>query len=331
MIEGNTVMGNDIFVSIVIPVFNVEKYVGECLESVISQTYRNIEIVVVNDGSTDNSLQVCKEYSDSRIIIINKENGGLSDARNKGVEASKGDYIVFIDSDDVIHEELVEELVRDLKEYDCDASGCDMVSFSDAKEIPWDNDVRNVQVWNANELMSNLVGSYTSQLTTAPFKLYKREVVATNPFPAGRIHEDEFTAYRILSCCKRYAYSSKRLYGYRTRCDSIMATYNLKAEQDRIDAKYEIFDFYSKNIVDERARSRAYFLMLRNMELSYFEIFNVDRNISYLKELENKFKIMYMRGKNFQKHLNHYEKLMINLFYYFRPGYILIEKIKRKL
>ena len=109
-------------VSVVIPVYNVEKYLIRCLESVILQTYRNLEIVLVDDGSTDNSGKICDEYAerDSRIKVIHKENGGLSDARNVGIKSASADYIVFIDSDDYVKNVYVQSLVEIALRYDVD-------------------------------------------------------------------------------------------------------------------------------------------------------------------------------------------------------------------
>lgn len=322
-------MGINALVSIIIPVYNVEKYVEECLDSVINQTYKNIEIVVVNDGSTDNSLQLCKKYTDPRIIIIDKSNGGLSDARNEGVKASTGEYIIFIDSDDVVHSDLVEELICNLLKYECDISGCDKVAFIDGTELKWCDDESGIQIWDSNEIMKNLVGNYTDQLTLAPYKLYRRNVIIENPFPVGKLHEDEFTAYKILYSCQSFAYSKKKLYGYRLRSSSIMTTFKLEAEKDAIDAKQEIYNFYCENIDDLRAVSRAYFLLMRTIELSYFKVVDCKGNKEYLNELINKFKTLHPIKSKYKRQLNIYEKIMLDLFFYSRPVYILIENIKR--
>lgn len=324
-------MKNDSRVSIIIPVYNVEEYLKACLDSVIGQTYKNIEIIIVNDGSTDNSLEICKTYLDSRITIIDKENGGLSDARNKGVAASIGEYILFVDSDDIVHPNLVEELINILFEYECDISGCDKTEFLDEHTLKWHDNDCEIQIWNSDEIMRNLVGNYTDQLTMAQYKLYKRNLVVENPFPVGKIHEDEFTAYKILNGCNLFAYSKKKLYGYRKRNNSIMRSFNLNAEKDLVNAKQQIYRFYCDNIKDDRAKSRAYFLMLRNIELSYYKIIDSKVKTEFLDELVDVFKKAYVLESENKRELNVYEKLILAVFFYFRSGYILMEKIKRKI
>ena len=160
-------MDNSILVSVIIPVYNVEKYLKECLESVLAQTYRNLEIIVVNDGSTDNSSQICHEFKDPRLILIDKKNGGLSDARNKGVEVSNGKYIIFVDSDDVIHPQLVEELLGNLLTYEGDISGCSFLKFEDNNPIQWDFTDYPKHQWTTEDVMRELVGTYSNELTIA--------------------------------------------------------------------------------------------------------------------------------------------------------------------
>ena len=118
-------------VSVIVPVYNVQDYIEECLLSIMNQSYKEIEIVAVNDGSTDDSLLVLEKMHarDSRIIILNKENGGLSDARNYGIKHSTGDYYLFVDSDDVIHENMVEELLESLMKENADIAVSDMEYF----------------------------------------------------------------------------------------------------------------------------------------------------------------------------------------------------------
>ncbi len=127
---------NDL-VSVIIPIYKVEPYIRECLDSVINQTYRNLEIILVDDGSPDGCPKICDEYAenDSRIKVVHKENGGLSDARNKGLDVASGEYITFVDSDDVVHKAYVEFLYDNLKKTNSDVSVCQSVSFRDLQKI----------------------------------------------------------------------------------------------------------------------------------------------------------------------------------------------------
>lgn len=322
-------MNSSTLVSVIIPVYNVEKYVRDCLESVINQTYRNLEIIIVNDGSTDRSPQICHEFKDPRIIFIDKENGGLSDARNKGVEASSGEYITFVDSDDVIHPQLIEELLQNLLKYEGDISGCGFVRYDDKKPIEWENSNNVIKKWTSNEAMNELVGGFSNDLTVAWCKLYPREILMKFPFPYGKIHEDEFVSYKIISSIKVYIYSSKKLYGYRQRSNSIMSMYNLSAEKDRIEAKRLIFEYYLKNIKNQRSLARSFFLLMRNIELSYYKICNVNKNEDYLKELIVQYEDLYSNNLNLMKMLNYYERWMLKLFYKSKRIFRYVEAIKR--
>ena len=123
-------------ISVIVPVYNVEKYLEKCIDSIINQTYQNLEIILVDDGSTDGSGKICDEYSrkDNRIKVIHKENGGLSDARNIGIKNANGGLIGFIDSDDYITENMFEVLQKDLRKYNADISSCDIQNVNEAGE-----------------------------------------------------------------------------------------------------------------------------------------------------------------------------------------------------
>ena len=122
----NFVKNNEILVSIIVPVYNAKKYLSNTLESILKQSYKNLEIILVNDGSTDNSKEICEHYAkiDSRIILLNKINGGVSSARNYGLEVAKGDYVSFIDSDDYLTVDMIETLVKDVQNTDVEIAVC---------------------------------------------------------------------------------------------------------------------------------------------------------------------------------------------------------------
>ena len=124
-------------ITVIVPVYNVEHYLDKCLDSVIKQTYKNIEIIVVNDGSTDNSGEICQEYAqkDNRIVYIEKENGGLSDARNAGLDQMTGSYVTFVDSDDWIEQDYVETLYQKITEYQADIAIGNYYSFDEERSV----------------------------------------------------------------------------------------------------------------------------------------------------------------------------------------------------
>ena len=159
-------------VSVIIPVYNVYDYLDKCLNSIINQTYKSLEIIIVNDGSTDNSKDIIEKYSkiDKRITVINTKNNGLSVARNKGIDASHGDYLSFVDSDDYVDNDFIEYLVKLLEEYNSDISVC---SF-------YQNDSNNkkeeIIVYNKIEAMKECI-AYNNMYSSAWNKLYKKEIL----------------------------------------------------------------------------------------------------------------------------------------------------------
>lgn len=200
-------------VSIVVPVYNTVRYLDECFNSLLRQTYENIEIIVIDDGSTDGSLKVCKEYEmkNSNIIVIHKENGGLSDARNWGMKYCTGRYITFIDSDDSLDENTIMILVKMIEKYNADISLCLR------KEHLLIND--EVHVMNGSKMLMHILNNSCFEVWG---KLYKKELLSDCTFPLNVIHEDLYVIPKIFFNCKKCVIIHKGLYIYRIRDDSIM-------------------------------------------------------------------------------------------------------------
>ena len=189
-------------ISVIIPVYNVEKYIKRCLDSVIKQTYSKLEIILVDDGSTDNSGEICDEYAkkDERVIVIHKTNGGLSDARNKGIEKAKGKYIGFVDSDDWISENMYEALYNNAVKYGADISCCDFIRTRDDNEKidrkKFDN---KINIYNLDEYMKIFFKIGTQQCVYYAWnKLYKREIIQNDLYPKGLTSEDVQGTFKTL-------------------------------------------------------------------------------------------------------------------------------------
>ncbi len=220
----------DELISVIIPVYNVEKYINKCVDSVISQTYKNIEIILVDDGSTDNSSIICDEYKeiDDRIIVVHKKNGGLSDARNVGIENSKGQYICFIDSDDYIASNFIYELYQTLKITNSDISICKYIEVYEGQvNIPIKNK-RRIKIYDGNKKIENLYNNNDVVTVVAWNKLYKKYIFENLRYPVGMLHEDEFIIFDILNIAKRVSYTSLPCYYYLKRGDSITGKYKIK-------------------------------------------------------------------------------------------------------
>lgn len=218
-------------VSVIIPVYNVEKYLRKCLDSVINQTYKDLEIICINDGSTDNSLQILEKYSekDERIKIINRQNGGLSAARNSGLDIAVGKYVYFVDSDDWIEPNTINELVNIIESYNVD------VVIHEANNILNDSSFigtnLDAQAWFDSYTKNNGIYDVPKEINRdiCPVtwnKLYKVDIINKYycRFPEGLVNEDELFLWTYMIHCKNFYYLNKKLYNYLRRSDSIMGT-----------------------------------------------------------------------------------------------------------
>lgn len=255
-------------VSIVVPIYNVEQYLEKCVESICRQTYENLEIILVNDGSPDQCGQMCEEYAkkDNRIKVIHKKNGGLSDARNSGVKLATGKYLLFVDSDDYIAKDLVEKTVTVAEK-----NNCDMVLYDYYYVEPDNVEIRSTIV-PANKVIS-LEQEHTLLLaaTSACAKLFNREfyVKANCPFPQGIYFEDLATTSIFFMRAKRVFYLKEPLYYYINRENSIMTGKNFeKSSHDKLVALEHILSAYKKEGKYEEYRQELEYLVFAN---EYFE------------------------------------------------------------
>ena len=211
-------MSSEPLVSLIIPVYNVEAYLRECLDSVINQTYFNLEIIIVNDGSTDGSLNIIEEYSlkDERIRVITQKNGGLSSARNTGLDAANGLYVGFIDSDDVVHSSFVKCLTDAISEQNVNIVVCDFCSEHKSLAKADDGTV----ILSSNDAVSGLLDDYGYKCF-AWNKLYRKELFTDERFPVGKIYEDIKIMYRLFARVSTIAYVKQPLYYYRQRSNSM--------------------------------------------------------------------------------------------------------------
>lgn len=221
----------DPLVSVVIPVYNVESYLHECVKSVVEQTYTNIEIILVDDGSTDNSGTLCDEFalSDSRICVFHKKNGGLSDARNYGIRRSRGSLISFIDSDDYVSSDYIMHLYQALVRGKTDIAATSICIFHDG-ELP-KQDKHNTAVFHVYDACDALEDMlYMRHLEPNAFpKIYKRELFDTIQYPVGKLYEDIATTAKLIDKAGKIAYLNAKDYYYRIRPNSIQtASFNPK-------------------------------------------------------------------------------------------------------
>lgn len=216
-------MRNSSLVSIIVPAYSVEKYLARCLDSLISQSYSNIEIIVVDDGAKDDTPTICDEYGkkDTRIHCYHKENGGLSDARNYGLQYATGDYLTFIDSDDYVHADYIKALYENIAAENADISICNFEKVVEGKQPIGHVDGDRLLFSQVDCMRHILDGKYGLQFSTAWGKLFKKEVFSDIRFPKGIVHEDLYLSHQWFSRASRIVYYSGQLYYYMFREDSI--------------------------------------------------------------------------------------------------------------
>ncbi len=225
----------DKIVSVIVPVYNVERYLEQCLDSIIKQTYSSLEILIVNDGSTDQSGEIASRYAglDDRIILLEKKNGGLSDARNYGLDRVSGDYIMFVDSDDYIEADMVEYLLNAIEKTDAQIAVCgyrvvseDGENLPDWESFPKEKVVCSQDYWKVYHEEAYIYG------VVAWNKLYRKTVFDRIRFPVGKVHEDEFILHKLLHIADRIVCCPAKKYQYRQRKGGIM---NLRGHGGRRD------------------------------------------------------------------------------------------------
>lgn len=259
-------------ISIVIPVYNVVNYLDRCVESILAQTYKNIEVILVDDGSTDGSEKLCDEWSEkeNRITVIHKPNGGAADAKNIGTESAKGKWLMYVDSDDWIHPQMVEMLYRALQDTKADISLCNFKVYSDFVPLNGEYTLKDaISIIKPQEALRCL---YTNDAFITPWAILMcRELALTYPYPKGRIHEDDATTYKYFANVNRIAWVDLPLYGYFTRADSVMGQKFSLKKLDCLTAIRERIDYF-----DERNNEEMVLLaMQRYVKLSLWVMENI--------------------------------------------------------
>ena len=278
-------------ISVIVPVYNVEQYLERCVDSIINQTYTNLEIILVNDGSTDNSGKLCDELAkkDERIRVIHKENGGLSDARNRGIDEANSDLVGFIDSDDYIDSDMYEVLLKNLNNTDADLSMCALYDvYNNTPEAK----VANKETWElSSEQAIKMVMEAKILSVTAVNKLYRKSLFSELKFEVGKIAEDAFIMIKLLDKCEKIVATNEKKYYYVHRENSI-TTQKFSTKFLNVIEAYEqnsniILEKYPKlKDVAQTRMSWAYFYVLDRLLL--------DDNYND-KELENKL-ISYLKN-----------------------------------
>lgn len=280
-------------ISIIVPVYNVEEYLPKCLDTILNQTFRDFEVILVNDGSKDNSGFICEKYAkkDSRIRIIHKENGGLSSARNAGLDIAKGRYIGFIDSDDFIDLKMYEQLYNMIKIYNADIAICSYECVSKhaiIKNKNYKDKLEEIKVFNNIEALNQTLEENGVEFIVAWNKLYKSSVFENLRFKEGKVHEDEFIVHQVLYKSNIVVYTPKKLYYYLQRENSITGeSFNIK-RTDYLEALTERIYFYNEKNLDY-LKEKTEYQYLKLYFKYYFKVKNDLKDTEKVKKLKQNF------------------------------------------
>lgn len=248
-------------VSIIVPIYKVEKYLNRCIESIVHQTYDFLEIILVDDGSPDQCPDICDAWAkkDSRIRVIHKQNGGLSDARNAGLSVATGKYIAFVDSDDWIHPQMYERLIKVAEITGSDIVNCKYETSYEEKIDILEEESLEHKVLNVEEALKSLILEKNIRQVVWN-KIYRRKILKGIWFEKGKFHEDEFWTYRVIANANHITDLDFIGYYYFQREDSIIGkVYSLK-RLDVLEAKEKRFQFIANNFpnLEKIAKNNLY-------------------------------------------------------------------------
>lgn len=315
-------------VTIIIPVYNVEKYIEECINSILEQTYSNIEIIAIDDGSTDNSLKILKQYSSDKLYIYKHDkNKGQAAARNLGIEVSNGEYILFVDSDDLIRKDAVEILIMEMQKNDVSLIRFNAISFHDKTNVEFIENAYNSSNYLSEEITykeNNMKDFYLSYTASPVLYIIKRKIISQNEiqFFEGIIHEDELftsTLYLHISSAK---YINKNMYKRRYRENSTMMDKSKKQIRKSFDSYIKIIKEYQeilenkivdsskKNFIKYRINSIMYSLYSFSIDGDYKseELSNIKRKKWYYSQVGKTYfrmlKLLLLIKNKFQKKIS---------------------------
>lgn len=289
--KGRRMKMNDL-VSVIVPIYNVEKYLTRCVNSILEQTYSNLEIILVNDGSKDNCLEICKnlEEKDDRIVVVNKQNGGLGSARNAGIEASTGEYLLFIDSDDYIDERMVERLHSLLNETNASIAACDFLCFFEDGSCEKKTKRNNVITYSKEDALKYMFWSDKIRWS-AWNKLYKRELFESVRYAEGVYSEDMATTYLLYEQCDKIVWTEECYYYYFIRNTGIMKSRPPKRYADEIDIIEQICEHYKKYHQDLLFYPQAFY-----GKIALNNYIGIGDNVEYISQKNKCIEALYQYG-----------------------------------
>ena len=301
-------------ISVVVPIYNVERFLPICIESIISQSYKKLQIILVDDGSTDNCGNICNEYAsrDERLEVIHKQNGGLSDARNVGINKAKGEYIAFVDSDNYIEKSMYKDMYNLIDKRKADVCICNFYNVEGNNKI-LKNPNKGIQEYDKISILKEILLDTKIQ-SYAWNKLYKKEVFNNIKYPVGRKYEDIGTTFYILEKCNKIIVTGKPEYYYLNRKDSIVNNVNEQTIIDYIELIIKRYDYIEKNLKELDKYNKYY--LAKTLITAYYDIKSLKDIKSETQKLFDKLyekvrKNLESDGKEFIDYLSEEQKIQI--------------------
>lgn len=279
-------------ISVVVPIYKVEKYLNDCVQSLLRQTYKNLEIILVDDGSPDNCGTMVDEYAEKHdnIIAVHKTNGGLSSARNEGLKHARGEYIAFVDSDDIVDQLYIEKLLEIIKDNECEIAVCRFDKFEE--EEPESSNIKGQITYFDKDRAFVEMFKNDSIGWNAWNKLYKIELFKGIEYPVGMICEDKATTYKLILASNKIGYTQSVLYHYRIRKTSISGQHSRQFSLDSIKINNIIEDDFDcqlnpvlKNNAVAYSAKCAFMLYANALHNDYIDVME-----ACIKELQEKYK-----------------------------------------
>ena len=310
---------NNKLITVIVPVYNVEQYLNRCIDSIINQSYKNLEIILVDDGSNDNSGLICDDYAnnDNRIKVIHKINGGLSDARNAGLKVMSGDYIMFVDSDDFIDLDMVQILFNDLIKNKSDISICTFNSIINNEKRPFLFEKKYFVVSGVDKFYY-LYNEYSGITVSSCMKLFSAKLFKNVFFEVGKIHEDEIIILDLLKSAKSISYVLEPLYNYEMRDGSITKKFDFRKIDllPYIDLRIDYFKSINCNTLVEKTVYKKLSILL-TLLIDYYryddshlddnDFVKVKSNIKSLSKSCLKYKSL-----SFKEHINSFFAYLVS-------------------
>lgn len=258
-------------VSIIVPIYQAEKFIGKCISSIIDQTYSDFELILVDDGSVDASYEICKSYAkrDNRLVLIHTENYGSGHARNVGLRCAKGEYISFVDADDYLEHEFLERLVSEIQRFNADIAECDFYLIKDGVKQMKSIQQNCVFEYNGAQAMREHISDQNCRQLVWN-KLYKKKVIQDIWFVEGKTIDDEFWTYRVIGNADKVIHVSEQLYNYVQHKESVMhQQYNIKRLQ-ALEAQSLRLNYVSERFPELRsyAEKMLYFACMYHMQMA---------------------------------------------------------------